>query len=55
MKPSDAILFLSKIKRTEHNDVFESLIILAKVITTEGVQFDLDNDFEIEEDAQHSV
>ena len=48
MKPSEAIEFLASIKRTEHNDVFEALVILAKTIKHEGVQFDIDNDYETE-------
>lgn len=48
MQPSDAIEFLAKIKRTEHNDAFEAIIVLAKAIVAEGVQHDINNDWEAE-------
>lgn len=48
MQPSDAIEFLAKIKRTEHNDVFEALIVLAKTLVHEGFQFEIDHDYQVE-------
>ena len=48
MTPSDAIEFLAKIKRTEHNDIFEAIIILAKIIVREGIQYDLNDEFAVE-------
>lgn len=48
-QPSDAIEFLAKIKRTEHNDIFESVVILCKIIVEEGIQYDINNDFQMED------
>lgn len=49
MQPSDAIEFLAKIKRSEHNDIFEALLVLAKAIVHEGVQFDINGEYEVED------
>lgn len=48
MKPSNAIMFLATMQRTEHNDIFEAIVILAKTIVREGIQYDIDNEFEVE-------
>lgn len=48
MTPSDAIEFLAQIKRSKTSDMIEALIVLAKAIVHEGYQYDINNNYEME-------